>query len=121
MLSESTPLSDSRTVREFLEKHYKDEEVATENGAVKLAIKALLEVAQSGQKDLEIAVMEKNKPLKMLDVQTIEQYVADLDLMLYEFTPGSDSRRINLKRILVLRKKISALFLLNRRGFMPEL
>lgn len=65
----------AKTVREFLEKYYKDEEVATEDGAVKLAIKALLEVAQSGQKNLEIAVMERDKPLKMLDAETIEKYV----------------------------------------------
>lgn len=69
----------AKTVREFLEKHYKDEEVETENGAVKLAIKALLEVAQSGQKNLEIAVMEKDKPLKMLDAPTIEKYVAVIE------------------------------------------
>ena len=62
-------------MREFLEKQYKDEDVANENGAVKLAIKALLEVAQTGQKNLEIAVMEKNKPLKMLDAATIQKYV----------------------------------------------
>lgn len=68
-----------KTVREFLEKHYTDEEVAEEKGAVKLAIKALLEVAQTGQKNLEIAVMEKNKPLKMLDTQTIETYVAIIE------------------------------------------
>lgn len=47
----------------------------TEKGAVKLAIRALLEVAQTGQKNLEIAVMEKGKPLTMLDANTIEQYV----------------------------------------------
>lgn len=65
----------AKTVREFLEKYYKPEEVETEDGAVKLAIKALLEVAQSGQKNLEVAVMERDKPLKMLDVDTIEKYV----------------------------------------------
>lgn len=51
----------AKTVREFLEKYYKAEEVESEDGAVKLAIKALLEVAQSGQKNLEVAVMERNK------------------------------------------------------------
>lgn len=51
----------AKTVREFLEKYYKAEEVETEEGAVKLAIKALLEVAQSGQKNLEVAVMERDK------------------------------------------------------------
>lgn len=69
----------AKTVREFLEKHYKEEEVANQSGAVKLAIKALLEVAQSGQKNLEIAVMEKNKPLTMLDVEAIEKYVAIIE------------------------------------------
>lgn len=51
----------AKTVREFLEKFYKPEEVESEDGAVKLAIKALLEVAQSGQKNLEVAVMERDK------------------------------------------------------------
>lgn len=51
----------AKTVREFLEKYYKAEEVESEDGAVKLAIKALLEVAQSGQKNLEVAVMERDK------------------------------------------------------------
>lgn len=69
----------AKTVREFLEKYYKTEEVETEDGAVKLAIKALLEVAQSGQKNLEVAVMERNKPLKMLDSDTIEKYVTIIE------------------------------------------
>lgn len=51
----------AKSVREFLEKFYKTEEVETEKGAVKLAIKALLEVAQSGEKNLEIAVMKKRE------------------------------------------------------------
>lgn len=69
----------AKTVREFLEKYYNADEVATENGAVKLAIKALLEVAQSGQKNLEVAVMERDKPLKMLDSETIEKYVTIIE------------------------------------------
>ena len=69
----------AKTVREFLEKQYQANEVAYENGAVKLVIKALLEVAQTGQKNLEIAVMERNKPLKMLDAETIEKYVTIIE------------------------------------------
>uniref|UniRef100_A0A1L8DSW2 Proteasome subunit alpha type n=1 Tax=Nyssomyia neivai TaxID=330878 RepID=A0A1L8DSW2_9DIPT len=69
----------AKTVREFLEKYYKDEEVETEGGAVKLAIKALLEVVQSGQKTLEVAVMRRNEPLQMLDVATIEKYVTAIE------------------------------------------
>lgn len=34
----------AKTVREFLEKNYTDEAIATDNESIKLAIKALLEV-----------------------------------------------------------------------------
>ncbi|XP_023940415.2 proteasome subunit alpha type-7-1 [Bicyclus anynana] len=69
----------AKTVREFLEKNYTAEEVASENGAVKLAICALLEVVQSGQKNLEIAVMRRNQPMQMLDLDTINSYVSVIE------------------------------------------
>jgi 20S proteasome alpha/beta subunit len=47
----------SKTVREFLEKNHKDDLERAE--AVKLAIKALLEVVQTGAKNIEISVVEK--------------------------------------------------------------
>lgn len=62
-----------------MEKNYKQEEITTEDAAVKLAIKALLEVAQSGQKNLEIAVMKHDQPLKMLDIDTIEKFVTVIE------------------------------------------
>lgn len=65
----------AKVVREFFEKSYREEEVANEHGAVKLAIRALLEVAQSGQNNLEVAIMENGKPLKMLDTDVITDYV----------------------------------------------
>ncbi|XP_075992600.1 proteasome alpha4 subunit [Anticarsia gemmatalis] len=69
----------AKTVREFLEKNYTAEEVASENGAVKLAIRALLEVVQSGQKNLEIAVMRRGQPMQMLDSDTINSYVSIIE------------------------------------------
>ncbi|CAK1544162.1 unnamed protein product [Leptosia nina] len=69
----------AKTVREFLEKNYTADEVSTENGAVKLAIRALLEVVQSGQKNLEIAVMRRNQPMQMLDLDTINSYVTVIE------------------------------------------
>lgn len=69
----------AKTVREFLEKYYNPETVETEEGAVKLAIKALLEVVQSGQKNLEVAVMRKDQKMQMLDAQTIEKYVTIIE------------------------------------------
>lgn len=55
----------AKTVHEFLEKYYTTEEVSTEKGSIKLAIRALLEVVQSGQKNLEIAVMRRGEPLQV--------------------------------------------------------
>jgi len=69
----------AKTVREFLEKNYKEEEIIDEDSAVKLAIKALLEVAQSGQKNLEIAVMKHDQPLKMLDIDSIDKFVTVIE------------------------------------------
>ena len=65
----------AKTVREFLEKYYTDDEVASEEGAVKLAIRALLEVVQTGQKNVEIAVMKRDQTMKMLELDEIEKYV----------------------------------------------
>lgn len=69
----------AKTVREFLEKNYNTETVANEEGTVRLAVKALLEVVQSGGKNLEVAVMAKDKPLKMLDVSEIEKIVEAIE------------------------------------------
>ena len=45
----------SKTVREFLEKHYKED--MSKDETIKLAVKALLEIVQTGSKNIEIAVM----------------------------------------------------------------
>jgi len=65
----------AKTVREFLEKYYSPEEVETEDKTVKLAIRALLEVVQSGGKNLEIAIMRKGQPMQMMNVDKIDEYV----------------------------------------------
>ena len=55
----------AKTVREYLEKNYSPDTVSTRDGTIILAIKALLEVVQSGSKFMELAVMEKGKPLEV--------------------------------------------------------
>lgn len=62
-----------------MEKYYTPEEVATERGSIKLAIRALLEVVTSGQKNLEIAIMRRGQPMKMLDSDTIGEYVTEIE------------------------------------------
>uniref|UniRef100_H3A6D9 Proteasome subunit alpha type n=1 Tax=Latimeria chalumnae TaxID=7897 RepID=H3A6D9_LATCH len=69
----------AKSVREFLEKHYTDEAIATDDLAVKLVIKALLEVVQSGGKNIELAVMRKDQPLQILDPEEIEKYVLEIE------------------------------------------
>merc|ERR1712141_936507 len=65
----------AKTVREFLEKNFPNEGAETEEGATKLAVKALLEVVQLGGKNLELAVMRKGddpRKMHMLPVETVE-------------------------------------------------
>jgi 20S proteasome alpha/beta subunit len=66
----------SKTVREFLEKHH-EEDMATAE-VIKLTVKALLEVVQSGASSMEIAVMDssnKVKHLETLEIQTIMEEI----------------------------------------------
>lgn len=46
----------SKTVREFLEKNHKDD--MTREESIKLTVKSLLEVVQTGAKNIDISVME---------------------------------------------------------------
>ena len=55
----------AKTVREFLEKHWTDELAESEHNTIKLAVRALLEVVQSGAKNIELAVMRKGERLKV--------------------------------------------------------
>jgi 20S proteasome subunit alpha 4 len=50
-------------VREFLERNYKDD--MTRDETIKLTIKSLLEVVQTGAKNIEIAILENGKPLEV--------------------------------------------------------
>lgn len=53
----------SKTVREFLEKNYNED--MEENETVKLTIKSLLEVVQTGAKNIEIVVMTSEGEVKV--------------------------------------------------------
>lgn len=67
----------AKSVREYLEKNYSADKIESDEGAVKLAIRALLEVIQGH--NLEVAVMERGKPLKMLEAKEIEKYVEEIE------------------------------------------
>ncbi|KAI9495181.1 proteasome subunit alpha type-7 [Zychaea mexicana] len=53
----------SKTVREFLEKNYKEE--MDQKETIKLAVKSLLEVVQTGAKNIEISIMMSDSTVKV--------------------------------------------------------
>ncbi|KAL9093685.1 MAG: hypothetical protein Q9159_000214 [Coniocarpon cinnabarinum] len=67
----------SKTVREFLERNHKDDMDREET--LKLTIKSLLEVVQTGAKNIEIAIMAPGKKLEMLPVEDVEKYVESIN------------------------------------------
>ncbi|EMS67143.1 Proteasome subunit alpha type-7-B [Triticum urartu] len=66
----------SNSMREFLEKNYKD---TSGKETIKLTIRALLEVVESGGKNIEIAVMTKKDGLRQLEETEIDEYVAEIE------------------------------------------
>ncbi|KAI9794505.1 MAG: hypothetical protein M1833_000365 [Piccolia ochrophora] len=67
----------SKTVREFLERNHKDDMDREET--IKLTVKSLLEVVQTGAKNIEIAIMAPGKTIEMLPVEDIESYVKNIE------------------------------------------
>ena len=47
---------------------------------IKLAVKSLLEVVQTGAKNIEIAIMAPGKTIEMLPVDDIESYVKSIEV-----------------------------------------
>jgi len=66
-----------KTVREFLEKNYKNEDMVDDDKAIRLAVRALLEVVQG--RNLEVAIIKRGMKLKMLDSKEIESYVVAIE------------------------------------------
>ncbi|KAI9631832.1 nucleophile aminohydrolase [Dioszegia hungarica] len=67
----------SKTVREFLEKNYPED--LSRDDTIKLTIKSLLEVVQTGAKNIEISVMERYGVVTALEQSEIEKIVAQIE------------------------------------------
>lgn len=66
----------SKTVRDFLEQNYSAEKVEKDEETIKLAVRALLEVVQSGSKSMEIAVMRGDgKGLEVLKNEEVDRII----------------------------------------------
>ncbi|CAI5755823.1 unnamed protein product [Candida verbasci] len=67
----------SKTVKEFLEKNYTDD--LSEDETIKLTIKSLLEVVQTGAKNIEVSVMKPNSVIQTLTIDEIKKYVDEIE------------------------------------------
>lgn len=67
----------SKTVKEFLEKHYEEE--MSDEQTIKLTIKSLLEVVQTGAKNIEVSVLKSNDRIEKLTVDEIKKYVDEIE------------------------------------------
>lgn len=66
----------AKLVREFLELHYVDQ--MDRNASIKLAIKALLQVVQTGAKNIEVVVMDIDG-LTTLEASQVETVTAEIE------------------------------------------
>jgi 20S proteasome subunit alpha 4 len=66
-----------KTVREYLERNWKEDLEREE--AIKLAVRSLLEVVQTGAKNIEIAVMAYKEQIQILGLEQVEAIVAEIE------------------------------------------
>jgi 20S proteasome subunit alpha 4 len=62
----------SKAVTDYLEKHHNPDNM-TEEQAIKLTISALLEVVESGGKNMELAIIRKDKGMEIMDSDKLEE------------------------------------------------
>lgn len=67
----------SKTVKEFLEKHFEDN--LGDEETIKLTIKSLLEVVQTGAKNIEVSVLRSGNRILQLTVEEIKKYVDEIE------------------------------------------
>lgn len=67
----------SKTVREFLEKHY--DEVTDDKSAIKLAVRALLEVVESGSRNIEVVEMKFKEGMRLLEEDEVNALVDQIE------------------------------------------
>lgn len=72
----------AKTLREFLEKNYEDN--MTEEKAIKLSVQALLEVVDSGAKNMEITVLRKGAVRQVMPEKDIDVIVKQIEAELEE-------------------------------------
>lgn len=81
----------SKTVREFLERHY-EAETKDADACIKLAVRSLLEVVESGAKNIEIAVVRRGRPLEFISDEKVDALVKQIEEEKQNAPPEERSR-----------------------------
>jgi len=63
----------SKSVVEYLEKNHKSPTTLSESDTLELTISALLEVVESGGKNIEVGIIRRKRGLEMMDTEKVEQ------------------------------------------------
>lgn len=79
-------------MKEFLEKEWV--EGLTEGDSLKLTVKALLEVVDSGTKNMEIVVLRKGQPMQTLDDDALSAVVTEVEAELEEAKTGGGAEEM---------------------------
>jgi 20S proteasome subunit alpha 4 len=68
----------SKTVREFLEKNYEDD-AKSDDEYIKLAVRSLMEVVESGSKNIEITLMRAGEELEFVSDDRVDELVKEIE------------------------------------------
>ncbi|XP_065187067.1 proteasome subunit alpha type-7-like [Sycon ciliatum] len=71
--------SSSKTVQEYLEKHYTDDVAEDDEAVVRLAVRSLLEVVQSGSKNVELAIMKRGQSMQYMAADEIDRHITEIE------------------------------------------
>lgn len=71
-----------KAVNEFLEKNWATD--MSEDDSVRTTIKALLEVVDSGSKNIEVAIMRRDAPVFMMSEEQLSAIIADIEREIQE-------------------------------------
>ncbi len=66
-----------KAVQEFLEKNWTAN--LTDAESIRLTVKALLEVVDSGSKNMELAVIKFGSPMRMLPTEEMQEIISDIE------------------------------------------
>ena len=66
-----------KAIQEFLEKQWNA--TLTQEQSIRLTIKALLEVVDSGAKNMEISVIVKGEPMRIVEEEAVDVIIKDIE------------------------------------------